>query len=66
MPQIAIEIMVSNPLLDKLDVYAGLGVAEVWVWHSPSHAFSLHHFVRAGESHTALAKQYRAALRAAV
>lgn len=33
-PQIAIEVMVTSPLIDKLDVYAGLGVQEVWVWHS--------------------------------
>jgi len=31
-PAIALEIVVSSPLLDKLDVYAGLGVAEVWIW----------------------------------
>lgn len=31
-PQLAIEVIVSNPLLDKLDVYAGLGVDEVWTW----------------------------------
>jgi Uma2 family endonuclease len=31
-PQIAIEVVVSSPLLDKLNVYAGLGVAEVWLW----------------------------------
>lgn len=31
-PQIAIEIVVSSPLVDKLDVYAGLGVPEVWTW----------------------------------
>src|SRR6266511_6461883 len=31
-PDIAIEVIVTSPLLDKLAVYAGLGVAEVWVW----------------------------------
>jgi Uma2 family endonuclease len=30
-PDIAIEVIVTNPLLDKLEVYAGLGVREVWV-----------------------------------
>jgi Uma2 family endonuclease len=30
-PDLAVEVVVSSPLLDKLDVYAGLGVPEVWV-----------------------------------
>jgi len=41
-PQIAIEVVVSSPLLDKLDVYAGLGVAEVWIWRSASRNFAVH------------------------
>jgi Uma2 family endonuclease len=41
-PQLAIEVVVSSPLLDKLDVYAGLGVAEVWIWHSMSMNFAVH------------------------
>ncbi len=86
-PQIAIEVVVSSPLLDKLDVYAGLGVQEVWVWHSATRQLVVHRlsgreytqhdrsalladldlallasFVRPGESHTALAKQYRSSL----
>lgn len=89
-PQIAIEVVVASPLLDKLDVYAGLGVREVWVWHSADRRLVVHRlagdrytahdrsavvpaldlalltsFVRAGDSHTALAKAYRAALRGA-
>jgi Uma2 family endonuclease len=32
-PDIAIEVEVSNPLIDKLEVYARLGVAEVWIWN---------------------------------
>jgi Uma2 family endonuclease len=31
LPDFAIEVVVSSGLLDKLDVYAGLGIAEVWV-----------------------------------
>lgn len=31
-PDLAIEVVVSSPLLDKLSVYAGLGVPEVWIW----------------------------------
>jgi Uma2 family endonuclease len=41
-PQIAIEVIVASPLLDKLEVYAGLGVAEVWIWHSTSRNFAVH------------------------
>ncbi len=31
-PDIAIEVIVSSGLVDKLDVYRGLGVPEVWVY----------------------------------
>jgi len=31
-PDIALEVVVSSALVDKLEVYAGLGVAEVWVY----------------------------------
>jgi Uma2 family endonuclease len=31
-PDIAIEVIVSSALVDKMAVYAGLGVAEVWTW----------------------------------
>jgi Uma2 family endonuclease len=88
-PQLAIEVIISNPLIDKLEVYAGLGVAEVWLWRSSARAFVVHRlagasyvvsarsellpaldlaqlasFVRPGESHTALVKAFRAAVRA--
>jgi Uma2 family endonuclease len=33
-PDIAIEIVVSSPLIDKLQVYAGLDIREVWVWRA--------------------------------
>jgi Uma2 family endonuclease len=39
---VAIEVVVSNPLLDKLDVYRKLAVREVWVYHYKRHAFELH------------------------
>lgn len=55
-PQIAIEVVVSSPLLDKLDVYAGLGVAEVWIWHSPSRNFAVHRL--AGDRYEALAASH--------
>lgn len=41
-PQIAIEVIVSNPLIDKLDVYAGLGIQEVWVWQSEARRLGVH------------------------
>lgn len=31
-PDIALEVVVTNPLIDKLEVYRGLGIREVWVW----------------------------------
>jgi Uma2 family endonuclease len=87
-PHVAIEVVLSNPLVDKLEVYAGLGVGEVWVWVAASRTFVVHRlassgytvvdrsallptldltllasFVRPGESHTALVKAFRAALR---
>src|SRR5437764_70136 len=42
MPDIAIEVVVTNPLLDRLDVYAGLGVPEVWLWHPASSTLEVH------------------------
>jgi len=41
-PDIAIEVIVTSPLLDKLAVYAGLGVAEVWVWGPESGKLVVH------------------------
>lgn len=35
-PDLAIEVQISRPLLDKLKVYEGLGVREVWVWQRTS------------------------------
>jgi Uma2 family endonuclease len=31
-PDIAIEVIITTSLVDKMAVYAGLGVPEVWVW----------------------------------
>jgi Uma2 family endonuclease len=33
-PDVALEVIVTNPLLDKLEVYRGLGVREVWVYRA--------------------------------
>jgi Uma2 family endonuclease len=31
-PDLAIEVEISSPLVDKLEVYRRLGVREVWIW----------------------------------
>ncbi|HWO09621.1 MAG TPA: Uma2 family endonuclease [Polyangiaceae bacterium] len=33
-PDIALEVIISNPLIDKLEVYRGLGVREVWLFRN--------------------------------
>ena len=33
-PDLAIEVVLSSGGLDKLDIYAGLGVREVWIWQA--------------------------------
>jgi Uma2 family endonuclease len=33
-PQLAIEVIVGNPLLDKLEVYRGLGIGELWLFQA--------------------------------
>jgi Uma2 family endonuclease len=87
-PDLAIEVIVASPLLDKVEVYAGLGVPELWVWRQATRAIEvwrlagaayelqagslllpaldlglLARFVQPGDSHTALVKGFRAALR---
>ena len=32
-PHIALEVVISSGGIDKLQIYAGLGVREVWFWH---------------------------------
>lgn len=41
-PDIAIEVIVSNPLVDKMAVYAGLGVPEVWEWRPTTSSIIVH------------------------
>ena len=41
-PDIVLEVIHTNPLLDKLQVYAGFGVREVWLFEDG--AFELHAF----------------------
>ena len=33
-PDLAIEVVVTSGLVDKLDIYQGLGVTEVWQWQA--------------------------------
>ncbi len=33
-PDIAIEVVLSHSLVDKLSIYQGLGVREVWIWEA--------------------------------
>jgi len=40
-PDIAIEVIVTTSLVDKMAVYVGLGVPEVWEWH-PSMTIVVH------------------------
>jgi Uma2 family endonuclease len=40
-PDLAIEIVLSSGLVDKLEIYRGLGVTEVWVWEAGR--FVIHH-----------------------
>jgi Uma2 family endonuclease len=45
-PDLAIEVVVSSGLVDKLEIYRGLGVAEVWEWENGQ--FTLHHLRSGG------------------
>jgi Uma2 family endonuclease len=44
-PDIAIEVIGSNALLNKMAVYAGLGVPEVWTWRTDSKTVVVHRLV---------------------
>ncbi|MGF1520766.1 MAG: Uma2 family endonuclease [Leptolyngbyaceae cyanobacterium] len=37
-PDLAIEVVITRELVDKLDIYKGLGVLEVWVWQAGNFA----------------------------
>ena len=43
-PDIAIEVIVTTSLVDKMAVYVGLGVPEVWEWH-PSMTIVVHRLI---------------------
>ena len=44
-PDIAIEMVVSSALVDKVAVYAGLGVVEVWVWQPSTSAIAVNRLI---------------------
>jgi Uma2 family endonuclease len=44
-PDIAIEVVVSSGTIDKMAVYAGLGVPEVWVWRPSPAAIVVNHLI---------------------
>lgn len=49
-PDIVLEVVVSHGGLDRLDIYAGLGVREVWFFKRGRFSF----FRRTGESYTSI------------
>jgi Uma2 family endonuclease len=49
MPDLAIEVIVTSALVDKMAVYAGLGVREVWEWRPSTSTIVVHRLV--GESY---------------
>lgn len=40
-PDLAIEVVISSGTVDKLEIYRGLGVSEVWFWQTER--FLIHH-----------------------
>ena len=52
-PDIAIEVVVSSGLVDKLAVYAGLGVPEVWVWRPSTAVIVVNRLVDGAYQHGA-------------
>jgi Uma2 family endonuclease len=44
-PDIAIEVIVTTSLVDKMAVYAGLGVPEVWEWRPSAKAIVVHRLI---------------------
>ncbi|NEP58911.1 MAG: Uma2 family endonuclease [Symploca sp. SIO2G7] len=45
-PDLAIEVVITSGLVNKLDIYQGLGVPEVWQWQSGQ--FSIYHLRSTG------------------
>ncbi|MEM0980409.1 MAG: Uma2 family endonuclease, partial [Cyanobacteria bacterium P01_H01_bin.58] len=51
-PDIAIEIVLTSGGIDKLDVYKGLGVREVWFWENQT--FSLYGLINPNSGYETL------------
>jgi Uma2 family endonuclease len=49
LPDLALEVIVSSPLVDKMAVYAGLGVSELWLWRAKQQEIVVYRLV--GESY---------------
>jgi Uma2 family endonuclease len=45
LPDVAVEVIVTSGLVDKMAVYAGLGVPEVWEWRPSSATIAVHRLV---------------------
>jgi Uma2 family endonuclease len=45
-PDLAIEILITSGIVNKLDIYQGLGVTEVWQWQDGQ--FLIHHLLPTG------------------
>ena len=45
-PDLAIEVVITSGLVDKLEIYRGLGVTEVWQWQPGT--FSIYHLQPSG------------------
>ncbi|NEP14723.1 MAG: Uma2 family endonuclease [Symploca sp. SIO2C1] len=45
-PDLAIEVVITSGLVNKLDIYQGLGVREIWQWQSGQ--FSIYHLRSTG------------------
>lgn len=47
-PDLAVEVVVTSGLVDKLEIYRGLGTTEVWVWDDSIDRFTIHHLRDSG------------------
>ncbi|MEM8506004.1 MAG: Uma2 family endonuclease [Cyanobacteria bacterium P01_D01_bin.1] len=45
-PDLAVEVVLSSGVVDKLEIYRGLGVTEVWVWEAGE--FAIYHLRQSG------------------
>ena len=48
-PDLAVEVDVTSPGIDKLPIYAALGVPEVWVWDADDESLTARRLAESGE-----------------